>query len=63
MFTSTKEKYFLRLREKLSDPANDVKAHWPTLNKIINRNKVTNIPPLLENGVFITNYQTKAGHL
>ena len=24
------------------------------------RHKVTNIPPLLENGVFVTNYQTKA---
>ena len=45
---------------KLSDPANGVKAYWSTLNKIINQNKVTNIPPLLENGVFVKNFQTKA---
>ena len=51
MITSAKEKYFLKLGQKLSDPANGVKAYWSTLNKIINRNKVTNIPPLLENGV------------
>ena len=61
MITSAKEKYFLKLGQKLSDPANGVKAYWSTLNKIINRNRVTNIPPLLENGVFVTNYQTKAG--
>ena len=60
MITSAKEKYFLKLGQKLSDPTNGVKAYWSTLNKIINRNKVTNIPPLLENGVFVTNYQTKA---
>ena len=60
MITSAKVKYFLKLGQKLSDPANGVKAYWSTLNKIINGNKVTNIPPLLENSVFVTNYQTKA---
>ena len=60
MITSAKEKCFLKLGQKLSDPANGVKACWSTLNKIINRNKVINIPPLLVNGVFIMNYQTKA---
>ena len=59
MITSAKEKYFLKLGQKLSDPTNGVKAYWSTLNKIINQNKVTNIPPLLENCVFVTNYQTK----
>ena len=60
MITSAKEKYFLKLGQKLSDPANGVKAYWSALNKIINRNKVTNTPPFLENGLFVTNYQTKA---
>ena len=63
MITSAKEKYFLKLGQKLSDPTNGVKAYWSTLNKIINRNKVTNVPPLLENGVFVTNYQTKVNVL
>ena len=60
MITSVKEKYFLKLSQKLSDSANGVKAYWSTLNKILNRNKMTNILPLSENSVFITNYQTKA---
>ena len=39
MITSAKEKYFLKLGQKLSDPANGVKAYRSTLNKIIDRNK------------------------
>ena len=35
MITIAKEKYFLKLGQKLSDPANGVKAYWSTLNKII----------------------------
>ena len=38
----------------------DLKVYWPTLNKIINKEKMTNIPPMLENGIFVTNFQTKA---
>ena len=59
MITSAKEKYFLKLCQKLSDSADGVKAYWSTLNKIVNRNRVTNIPLLLENGVFVMNYQTE----
>ena len=58
MITSEKENYFLKLGQKLSDPANGVKTYWSAPNKTNNRNKVTNISPLLENGVFVTNYQT-----
>ena len=51
---SAKEKYFLKLGQRLLDPA------WSTLNEIINRYKVTNIPHLLRKWRFVTNYQTKA---
>ena len=38
-----------------------LKAYWQTINKILNKNKVvTCIPPLLEDDVFVTNFQTKA---
>ena len=30
------------------------------MNRLINKKKLVNIPPLLENGTFITNVQTKA---
>ena len=45
MITSAKEKYCLKLGQKLSSPANSVKTYWSTLNKIMNQNKVPNIPP------------------
>ena len=55
-----KEDYFACLGRKLSDPSVGIKTYWSTLNKIVNKKKTTNIPPLLENGLFVTNFQTKA---
>ena len=37
-----------------------LKTYWRTLNRIINKKETTNIPPLLENGIFVTNFQKKA---
>ena len=36
------------------------KKYWTTLEKIINKKKFSNIPLLLENGVFVNNFQMKA---
>ena len=58
--TQAKDEYFSSLGKKLSDPTHGTKSYWTTLNKIINKKKFSNIPPLLENGVFVTNFQTKA---
>ena len=58
--TQAKDEYFSSLGKKLSDPTHGIKSYWTTLNKIINKKKFSNIPPLLENGVFVTNFQTKA---
>ena len=58
--TRAKDEYFSNVGKKLSDPTNGIKSYWATLNKIINNKKFSNIPPLLENGVFVTNFQTKA---
>ena len=55
-----KENYFACLGRKLSHPSVVIKTYWSTLNKIVNKKKTTNIPPLLENGLFVTNFQTKA---
>ena len=60
IITDAKETYFASLGRKLSNPAIGLKVYWSTLNKIINKKKMTNIPPLLENGIFVTNFQTKA---
>ena len=58
--TKAKDEYFFDLGKKLSDPTNGIKSYWATLNNIINKKKISNIPPLLENRVFVTNFQTKA---
>ena len=55
-----KDNYFSDLGKKLSDPTNGIKSYWATLNKIINKRRFSNVPPLLENRVFVTNFQTKA---
>ena len=55
-----KDEFFSNLDKQLFDPTNGTKSYWATLNKIINKKKFPNIPPLLENRVFVTNFQTKA---
>ena len=45
---------------KLADPGQGVKAYWSALNRLINKKKVVNISPLLENGIFVTNVHAKA---
>ncbi len=63
MIIHEKESYYLHLGRKLSDPNQGIKTYWATLNRLINKKKVSNIPPLLENGLFVTNVQTKANIL
>ena len=48
------------VKSKLTDAKTGIKDYWQTINKILNKNKVTCIPPLLEDDVFVTNFQTKA---
>ena len=60
MITDAKEKYFLTLGQKLSNPALGLKTYWTTLNRIINKKEMANIPPLQENGIFVANFQKKA---
>ena len=58
--TQAKDEYFSSLGTILSNRTHGTKSYWTTLNKIINKKKFSYIPPLLENGVFVTNFQTKA---
>ena len=60
IITDSKETYFSFLGCKLSNPTIGLKAYLSTLNKIINEKKMTNIPPLLENGIIVTNFETEA---
>ena len=55
-----KNSYYLKLGKKLSDPRIGIKEYWSVLNRMIQKKKFSNIPPLLENGLFVTNIDTKA---
>ena len=48
------------LGRKLTDRDQGLKTYWVVFNTLLNRKKVTNIPPLLENGIHVNNVQTKA---
>ena len=60
MITAAKDNYFASLGRKLSNPNIGLKKYWSTLNRIINKKNVSDIPPLIENGIFVTNFQEKA---
>ena len=49
-----KDEYFSNLGKKLSDPTNGISSYWATMNKSSIR-KIFQ----LQNGVFVTNFQTK----
>ena len=55
-----KSKYITDLSDKLCDPTTGSKAFHSALKKLANKKKITNIPPLLENGVFISNFKDKS---
>ena len=50
----------LKMNTSPSDPTNGIKSHWATLNKIINKKKIFKHSSFTKNGVFVTNFQTKA---
>ncbi len=51
--------FYSKLGNKLSDPRIGVKSYWSILNKLAHKRKFANIPPILENGLFITNLEAK----
>ena len=59
LIDDAKENYFKSLGKKLTDPNTGIKAYGQSINKLLNTKKITNIPPLLENDIFVTIVQTK----
>ena len=60
IISDAKETYFVSLGRKLSNPTIGLKACWSTINEIMDKKNMTNIHPPLENGIFATNFWTKA---
>ena len=52
--------YYTNLGDKLSDPKLGHKHFWTTYKKIANKKRNTNIPPIIDNDIFISNVEQKA---
>ena len=61
LISDTKDVYFKKLGDKLNDPQIGQKTYWSVLKRLLNKAKIPNIPPLLEDGVFETDFKKKAG--
>ena len=60
LIQSSRDDYFSRLAKKLNNPQTSAKAYWKILKTFVNGKKIPSIPPLLENGKYVTNFSTKA---
>ena len=54
-----KKSYIEDLSAKICNPQNGAKVFWNAYKRLINNKKNTNIPPIMDNGRFVTNFQTK----
>ena len=52
--------YYTNLGIKLSDPETGQKHFWTAYKRIANKMRNTNIPPIIDNDIFISNFKKKA---
>ena len=60
MIDEAKCNYFRKAGKTLADPGTNGKTYWTLINTVLNKVKIPMIPPLLENGVFVTDFTEKA---
>ena len=60
MIDDSKQKYFLRLTQKLATIEKSTKAYWVLLKMFLNNRKIPVIPPLFHNNKFVTDFKEKA---
>ncbi len=63
MIENDKTNSFLKAGQALADPGTPIKTYWPLINTVLNKAKIPIIPPLLENGLFITYFAKKADQI
>ena len=59
MIKQAKETYLQKLGSDLSNPSIGPKRFWTTFKKLVNKKKMTNIPPLLENDLLVSDIKRK----
>ena len=52
--------YFPKAANTLANPGTSSRTYWSLINTVLNKAKISIIPPLLENGPFITDFTEKA---
>ena len=60
LIEEAKRNYFLKAGKTLANPGTSSKNYWTLINTVLNKVKIPMIPPLLENGLFVTNLTEKA---
>ena len=60
LIENTKRNYFLKAGNTLANPGTSNKKYWSLLNTVLNKAKIPIIPPLLEHGLFISDFSEKA---
>ena len=60
LIRQSKKLHYKKLGEKLSDPQTGQKHFWNAFKRISNNKKHTNIPPIIENNIYISNFRQKA---
>ena len=60
LIEEAKRNYFLKAGKTLANPGTSSKTYWNLINTVLNKVKIPMIPPLLENGLFVTDFTEKA---
>ena len=60
LIEDAKRNYFLKVGQTLANPETSSKTYWTLINTVLNKVKIPIIPPLLENGLFVTDFTEKA---
>ena len=55
-----KKNYLRKAGQSLANPGTSGKTYWTLINTLLNKAKIPIIPPLLENGLFVTDFTEKA---
>ena len=59
MIENAKRNYFMNVGKSLAQKTS-TKVYWSLINKVLNKSRIPPIPPLLENGEFVTDFAEKA---
>ena len=60
LIEDAKHNYFLKVGNTLANPETSSRTYWSLINTVLNKAKIPIIPPLLENGLIITDFPEKA---